>query len=39
MLISVEGTGKNWLEPDQTWLEDVSVLAHCSLLKEIFDQN
>jgi len=39
MLISVEGTGQNRLEPDQTWMGDVSVLSHCSLLKEIFNQN
>jgi len=39
MLILGEGTGKNPWELDQTWLGDVPVLLHCSLLKEVFDQN
>jgi hypothetical protein len=32
MLISIEGTGKNQLEPIQESMEDASVLPHCSLL-------
>jgi len=32
MLISVEGTGKNQLKPDQRSMGDAPVLSHCSLL-------
>ena len=33
MLISVEGTGKNHLEPSEVSGGDASVLSHCSLLR------
>jgi len=33
MLISIEGTGKNQLEPGQESMEDVVVLSNYSLLR------
>jgi hypothetical protein len=33
MLISVQGTGKNQLEPDQESVWDAAVLSHSYLLK------
>jgi hypothetical protein len=33
MLISVEGAGENQLEPDEESMGDISVLSHCSLLR------
>jgi hypothetical protein len=35
VLISVNGTGKNQLEPGQESMRDVPVLSHCSLLRNI----
>jgi hypothetical protein len=35
MLISVEGAGKNQLEPIQERMEITSVLSHCSLLRNL----
>jgi len=33
MLISVEGTGKNQLDPGKESVKDASGLSHCSLLR------
>jgi hypothetical protein len=39
MLISVQGTGKNQLEPDQESVWDTPVVSHSNLLKKIPEQN
>jgi len=33
MLISIQGTGKNQLDPVQKSIGDASALSHCSLLR------
>jgi hypothetical protein len=33
VLISIEGTDKNQLEPGQESIGDIPVLSHCSLLR------
>jgi hypothetical protein len=33
MLISVEATGENWLQPGQDSMGDAPVLSHCSVLR------
>jgi len=38
MLISVEGTGKNQLQPGQESMGDAPVLSHCSLLRNYSSQ-
>jgi hypothetical protein len=39
MLISIQGTGKNQLEPDQESEWNAPVLSHFYLLKKIVDEN
>jgi hypothetical protein len=33
MMISFQGTGRNYLEPGEVIMGDATVLSHCSLLR------